>query len=661
MMNKCLYIGSKQFIQVLPYIYRCDVVPYRFVKTFVLFIFIFCQGNLMIHSQTLDEIMQDGGKYIYGEGLGSTQREAKDNALHDLSSKISIHVSAADKGYMSNEQKNNDVNSYVSFERKMQTYSTVTLTDCNTKLISSTNPFKYLTYIEREKVDKMFQDRERLMQANVQIANEAFYNLNIADALRYYYASYLLTQSLRYRADAVVTDEKGNEQMAMVWLKKRIEDILSNVKISIKGESGNGDNTYLIAFFYNGKPIQKIGYTYWDGDDVSERISYAQDGLGLVELEPSFSVSDIKVFIEYKYLRLVNKNNAELAAVYDVLSEDVNFQGLCGTQVMQSPVGSLTSTYKGAQLDMMTKSQEKSILKLSKTNVKDNHITGDRALQYGETLCKVIECIKKKKYTEVETLCTIEGAKAFSQLVGYGKARIVGDPTITFTEYNGHIYGRSIPMEFSFSGNNKFMENVVFTFTPDGKIDNVTFGLGFKATEDIFCNMKDESQSFARAAISNFLENYKTAYALGRFDYLNMVFSDDALIITGKEVKRMVGNDELGFHMEKKVVKTKQSKNEFLKNLKEAFDRKEFVNLQFVNNYIQPSRRSIKEGRQVYGIQIRQDYFSNNYKDQGYLFLRVDVTDPNAPIVSVRVWQEMPDDEEGIADISNWQRFFEDI
>ncbi|MBO5881496.1 MAG: hypothetical protein J6Q57_07730 [Paraprevotella sp.] len=289
---------------------------------------------LIMHAQTIEEIIQDEEQYIWGEGLGATQKEAKENALHDLSSKISLHVSSVDVGYISNEQKNSEINSYVSFERKMQTYSTVTLSDCKSKLISSVNPFKYFTYIEREKVDKMFEDRERQVQANVQIANEAFYNLNIADALRYYYTSYLLTQSLRYRADAVVKDEKGNEQMAMVWLKKRIEDILSNVKISIKGESGNGDNTYLIGFFYNGKPIQKIGYTYWDGDDVSERISYAQDGLGLVELEPSFSVSDIKVFIEYKFLRLVNKNNAELASVYDVLSDDINFQGLCGTQVM---------------------------------------------------------------------------------------------------------------------------------------------------------------------------------------------------------------------------------------------------------------------------------------------------------------------------------------
>lgn len=617
--------------------------------------------TLGLNAQSVDEIKADAAIYIWGEGTGDSQREAKENALHDLSSKISIHVSSTDRSYMSEELNNQDIDTYVSFERKMQTYSTVTLTDCHSKVISTGKPFKVFSYIEREKVDKMFEDRVKVMQANVQIANEAYQSLNLADALRYYYTSYLLTQSLRYRADAVVTDENGNEQMAMVWLRKRIEDILSNVKVTIKGDSGNGDNSYLLGFFYNGAPVQKIGYTYWDGDDVRERVSYAQDGLGLAELEPSFSVKDIKVFIEYKYLSLVNRNNAELTAVYDALAEDVNFQGMCGAQVTQSKVGDYSAVYEGQSLNQMSKMQEESIAYLSTARAGITSIAADSALQYVEAIDLVVQAIRTKQYDQVEPLCTEDGAKAFTQLIKYGKARVVGTPAVTFSEYNGHIYGRSVPMEFSFSGSNKFMENVVFTFTPEGKIDNVTFGLGFKAAEDIFCNMKDEEQAPARAAISNFLENYKTAYALGRFDYLDMIFSDDAFIVTGKEVVKMVGNDEQGFRMVKQVVKTRQSKEQFLTNLKNAFDSKEFVNLQFVNNYIQPSRRSIQNGHAVYGIQIRQDYFSNNYKDQGYLFLRVDVTDPDKPIVSVRVWQEIPDEEEGIADLSNWQNFFKEM
>ena len=614
-----------------------------------------------LYAQSIDEIKIDEAHYHWGEGIGKSQREAKDNALHDLSSKISLHVSSTDIGYISNEQRNQDVDTYVSFERKMQTYSTVTLTDCHSKVVSTGKSFKVFTYIEREKVDKMFEDREKVMQANVQIANEAFRCLNLADALRYYYTSYLLTQSLRYRADAVVEDENGNKQMAMVWIRKRIEDILSNIQVTIKGESGNGDNTYLLGFFYKGEPIEKIGYTYWDGYEQKERVTYAQDGLGLIELAPSFSVENIKVFIEYKYLSLVNRNNAELTAVYDALAEDVNFGSTRNGQVAQSKVGDYAASYEGESLSQMSDKQDESISELSAGRLGKDAIASDKSLQYAEMLDLVVQAIKTKQYDKVTPLCTEDGAKAFTQLIEYGKARIVGTPTITFTEYNGNVYGRSIPMEFSFSGSNKFIENVVFTFTPDDKIDNITFGLGIKAENDIFCNMKDDSQASARAAISNFLENYKTAYALGRFDYLEMIFSDDAFIVTGKEVMRMVGNEEQGYHMEKKVVKTRQSKEQYLTNLRNAFKNKEFVNLQFVNNYIQPSRRSIQNGHAVYGIQIRQDYFSNNYKDQGYLFLRVDVTDPETPIVSVRVWQEMPDEEDGIADLSNWQNFFMEL
>lgn len=615
---------------------------------------------LQLNAQSIEQIKADTEHYFWGEGTGKTQKDAKENALHDLSSNISVHISSVDNRYMSNEQKNHDVKTFVSFESRMQTYSTVTLTDCHSKVISPVNPIKVFTYIETEKVDKMFADREKLMQANVQIANEAFRDLNLADALRYYYTSYLLTQSLRYRVDAKVSDEDGNEQIAITWLRKRIEDILSNVKVVVKGKNGDDANSYLLGFFYKNKPVQKIGYTYWDGDDFKEKISYAQDGLGLVELEPSFSVNDVKVMIEYKYSNLINRNNAELAAVYNTLAEDVNFNGVCGVNVRQSNIGDSSTSYEGQMLSRMTKHQESSISELSRVRQEDKPLDTNKVKPFAEILNTVVNAIKTRNYSNVRQYCTEEGAKAFQQLVEYGKARIVGNPTVTFTEYNNHIYGRSIPMEFAFSGSTKIRENVVFTFTMDHKIDNVTFGLGFKAESDIFCNMKEESQAAVRAAISNFLENYKTAYALGRFDYLDMIFSDDALIVTGKEVKKLVGSKETGFHMEKKTVKTRQSKSQYLQNLKAAFDAKEFVNIQFVNNYIQPSRRSIQNGRAVYGIQIRQDYFSNNYKDQGYLFLRVDVTDPDAPIVSVRVWQELPDEDEGLAGIANWQKFFEE-
>ena len=43
---------------------------------------------------------------------------------------------------------------------------------------------------------------------------------------------------------------------------------------------------------------------------------------------------------------------------------------------------------------------------------------------------------------------------------------------------------------------------------------------------------------------------------------------------------------------------------------------------------------------ELYFIQIKQDYYSENYGDSGWLTLRVDVNDPQNPIIYVRVWEE---------------------
>jgi len=52
----------------------------------------------------------------------------------------------------------------------------------------------------------------------------------------------------------------------------------------------------------------------------------------------------------------------------------------------------------------------------------------------------------------------------------------------------------------------------------------------------------------------------------------------------------------------------------------------------FADNTVKQSGKS----KMVYGIQIKQEYFSQNYGDTGYLFLLIDFTDSIAPQISVR-------------------------
>ncbi len=62
----------------------------------------------------------------------------------------------------------------------------------------------------------------------------------------------------------------------------------------------------------------------------------------------------------------------------------------------------------------------------------------------------------------------------------------------------------------------------------------------------------------------------------------------------------------------------------------------------------------MRGGGEVYAIQIKQDYYSTNYGDEGYLFLMVDINDPLNPIIKVRTWQPEKDPNFGIYSPGNF-------
>ena len=80
---------------------------------------------------------------------------------------------------------------------------------------------------------------------------------------------------------------------------------------------------------------------------------------------------------------------------------------------------------------------------------------------------------------------------------------------------------------------------------------------------------------------------------------------------------------------------TRQDKETYIKNLEKSFASNEFINIRFTDNTIS----KMGKGGDTFGIQIHQDYYSSSYGDTGYLFLMVDVNNPDNPIIKVRTWQ----------------------
>ena len=185
-----------------------------------------------------------------------------------------------------------------------------------------------------------------------------------------------------------------------------------------------------------------------------------------------------------------------------------------------------------------------------------------------------------------------------------------------------------------------------FTFDAENKINCVAFGLGEEAVADILKHT-DYSEN-ARMVLTQFLENYKTAFALKRIDYIESIFDDNALIITGTVVRKTnyKNQEERTRYLDNNIIKyNRHTKAEYIKHLQRCFNSNEYVNIRFANNDVVKAGGDYGE---VYGIQIKQDYYSTNYGDTGYLFLCVDLNDPDNPIIKVRTWQPDRDPDFGL-------------
>lgn len=93
-----------------------------------------------------------------------------------------------------------------------------------------------------------------------------------------------------------------------------------------------------------------------------------------------------------------------------------------------------------------------------------------------------------------------------------------------------------------------------------------------------------------------------------------------------------------------------KTKAEYIKSLNRAFNSREYINLKFRDtNFIQAAN-----GENLFGVQIKQEYYSNSYSDVGYLFLIVDLRE-KLPCIHVRTWQPNKTKIEDLINLNNFR------
>lgn len=174
-------------------------------------------------------------------------------------------------------------------------------------------------------------------------------------------------------------------------------------------------------------------------------------------------------------------------------------------------------------------------------------------------------------------------------------------------------------------------QEAVISFTKQGEVESFYLSISMNLYMNVIKSNLELTDLRRRQLILDYVEQFRTAYNQKDINFLNQVFSEDALIITGKVITT---KHREGFTSQK-IQYNKQSKEQYIANLRRVFQNTKYIKVQFDD--IEVMRHPVNPN--FYGVTLLQGWTSNTYHDEGYLFLLWDFTDENAPQIHVRTWQ----------------------
>lgn len=172
--------------------------------------------------------------------------------------------------------------------------------------------------------------------------------------------------------------------------------------------------------------------------------------------------------------------------------------------------------------------------------------------------------------------------------------------------------------------------NIVFD--KGGNITGFHISISSQQYDNVIKANKSVDDLQRRQQILDYVEQFRTAYELKDTTFMNMVFSEDALIVTGKVIKRKTRE---GLRLPDEIKYTKQTKQEYLTNLKRIFRANRRVRVTFDEVEVLAHPTNPK----YYGVTLKQGYTSDSYHDDGYLFMYWNFTNEDKPEIMVRTWQ----------------------
>lgn len=602
--------------------------------------------SLFVHAQDIEanrdimsRIMLDTEHYHYATATADSFDLAIQQAVGILAGQIMTKVEGETTITQSEQEINGEISSASYFSNINKTFTDVRLTDYHVLMVGKPTKkkkeYEAFVYISSDKVTEIIEEikqseieaareRERQLKSDVQFYYDeglrAIKDIRIGDALKCFYWGYLLSSGTN------VELEKSNKtQPADALFSLLLDKTLSNINVLCEGQKTEQVNEFQSLY------VKKLGFYYTDSSNVYHKITCldfkynngntyvdgprVRDGVSVAELHYNLDKTNVHCIYNYDSSetppqlqeKVKNKKNKTYASADKLVEFDTEY--IEAPLISPAPIAFMDYNSASKKQDLDTARIE------TLTRIMHNIEVG----------------IQSKIYGDIANYFTEDGYDCFNKLIRYGNASIIGQPKYEFVTFGDLVICRSITMQFRFRNNKKFVENVIFRFNEDNQIESLAFALTDVAQHDIMDN--EDWNRDSRLTLLSFMEDYQTAYALGRIEYLESIFSENALIISGYKVFNKVSSD--GVKLRGYTHYDTMSKSQYMAKLRRHFKTKEYINLNFTETDFNQAGNT----KDFFGIRVRQEYFSSNYGDVGYLFLLVDLRE-EVPVIHVRAWQD---------------------
>jgi len=582
----------------------------------ILLIITLLSNNIFAQSlkKEIEVIRKDTTNY-YGIGkVCNSYQLAEESALAELYGNIAKNCNS--HAIFLAENGDNQVEKIVStFEQRIEEKSSEMMVVEDDK----DGQYQCFMSLKRSEFREMCSERRKEIQKYLMRGMNSEETANYEDALKSYYWGLMLCYA-HPQGKKLRFETTDGQMVDYEWFVDRIggqNGILNSFNFIIPKENaitedGAGRTVKIRVTTNVGMPVKNLRCEYHNGKKyVSNTV---RDGILVVDLWDK-NIKNFKIKVNYTFADDAKKMNA---AIHNAM-ETIN-------------IPRFSNNVYVVDIEKTINYKERNELPEFQQIEKSHHV---KELDYLGKMQIIEKALRDSNIKEARCCFSKEGFDMLDTLSKYGRMTVVGKPEYKFLKYNDEVICRSITMQFDFRNTTGFSQDVVFRFDTINKVvTSLAFRLSEDAESDIWTKTKWPEQS--RLVLINFLEDYQTAYALKRHKYLESIYSDDALIIVGRVIKKTVIPDRMTLKLtEKDVELTKYDKDTYLKNLLGCFKSQDYIRLRFTETEFKKANGSNNE---VYGIRVRQEYYSSTYGDVGYLFLLVDLRD-KLPKIHVRAWQ----------------------